>query len=176
VSVVLTSEERTDVRDRKGVVGLPRQTGLEPRRLAEAVGKLYECAGVCVSCADACSGEQNPQQIAMAAKCMRMDHDCADLCTVTARVLTRQTGYDAPTTLAAIEATCTALGACADACAEMQHMQHCRVCAHRCRETAALLGQLADEIRSGASASGAYPSEPPSATTPAGAEMSQSQA
>ncbi|MEU2266169.1 hypothetical protein ABZ568_06970 [Streptomyces olindensis] len=67
--------------------------------------KLYECAGVCLTCADAAAAEQDPEKIVMSIKCVRLDNDCADLCTVAARILARQTGYDAPTTMAIIEAT-----------------------------------------------------------------------
>jgi hypothetical protein len=151
----------------------PAQTGLRPRLLADAVDKLYECAGVCLACADACSAEQDPQMIAMSAKCMRMDHDCSDLCTVAARVLTRQTGYDAPTTMAVIEAVRAALRACADACAEMQDMEHCQVTAQVCRQTEEFLGELVQQMQSGESGD-AYPDEPPSATAPAGAAMAES--
>ena len=148
----------------------PAETGLEPRRIAEAVDRLYECAGVCLACADACSAETDPHMLGMSVKCIRADNDCADLCTVAARVVTRQTGYDAPTTFAVIEATRAALRACADACAEMASMDHCRICAETCRETEALLGTLVEAMRA-RGGTDAYPTEPPSATTPAGAAM-----
>ena len=148
----------------------PAETGLEPRVLAEAADRLYECAGVCLACADACSAETDPHMLGMSLKCIRMDVDCADLCTVAARIVTRQTGYDAPTTFAVIEATRAALRACADACAEMASMDHCRICAETCRETDALLGKLLEAMTAGGGTS-TYPTEPPSATTPAGAAL-----
>lgn len=148
----------------------PAETGLEPRRLAEVADKLYECAGVCLACADACSAETDPHHLAMGIKCLRIDLDCADICTVAARVLARQTGYDAPTSLALIEAARTVLRACADACAEMDAMDHCRICAETCRETEQLLAGLVEAFGTRAGST-AYPAEPPSATTPAGAAL-----
>ncbi len=89
----------------------PAETGMPPRLLGRAVDKLYECAGVCLTCADAAAAEQDPEKIVMSIKCVRLDNDSADLCTVAARILARQTGYDAPTTMAVIEATRTVLRA-----------------------------------------------------------------
>lgn len=157
----------------KVLAAYPAPTGLRPRRLADAADRLYECAGVCLACADACSAEQNPEMIAMSAKCMRMDHDCSDLCIVAARVLTRQTGYDAPTTMAVVEAVRAALRACADACTEMQDMEHCQITAQVCRQTEEFLGELVQEMQSGGGQHDSR-SEPPSATAPAGAAMTGS--
>lgn len=144
----------------------PAETGLDIARLADAVDRLYECAGVCLACADACSAETDPQMIVKSLKCRRMDQDCADLCTVAARVIARQTGYDAPTTFAVVDATRAALRACADACDEMGEMDHCALCATVCRETEQMLGSLLDAMWG--TRTDAYPLEPPSATTPAG--------
>ncbi len=149
----------------------PAETGMPPRLLAQAIDKLYECAAACLACADAASAEQDPQKIAISVKCMRTDHDSADLCTVAARVLTRQTGYDSPTTMAVIEATRTALRASSDACEEFKDIKYCALSAKACRETEKLLGELVEQMTS-SQGSESYPEAPPSATTPVGASMS----
>lgn len=152
----------------------PADTGMAPQKLAKAVDKLYEAAGVCTSCADACSAEQDPAMLAMSTKCMRMDQDCADICTTTARVLARQTGYDAPTTMALLEACMAALRACGDACGEMTEHEHCTVCASVCRDTEKMLAKMAKEMQSSAAEAGSadgYSTEKPSMTTPAGKEL-----
>jgi hypothetical protein len=146
----------------------PAETGMPPRLLGKAVDKLYECAGVCLTCADAAAAEQDPEKIVMSIKCVRLDNDCADLCTVTARILARQTGYDAPTTMAVIEATRTVLRASADAAEEFQEIPYFGLSAKACRETDKLLKQLVQQMGSSEAAEG-YPTSPPSATTPAGA-------
>ncbi len=148
----------------------PAQTGMPPRLLGEAVDKLYECAGVCLTCADAAAAEQDPEKIVMSIKCVRLDNDCADLCTVAARILARQTGYDAPTTMAIIEATRTVLRASADAAEEFKETTYFQLSAKACRETEQLLGQLVEQMGSSEAGEG-YPTSPPSATTPAGASM-----
>ncbi|MFI6034753.1 Rho termination factor N-terminal domain-containing protein [Streptomyces sp. NPDC051315] len=148
----------------------PAETGMPPRLLGEAVDKLYECAGVCLTCADAAAAEQDPEKIVMSIKCVRLDNDCADLCTVTARILARQTGYDAPTTMAVIEATRTVLRASADAAEEFRDIPYFDLSAKACRETERLLEQLVRQMGSSEAGEG-YPTSPPSATTPAGASM-----
>jgi hypothetical protein len=148
----------------------PAETGMPPRLLGEAVDKLYECAGVCLTCADAAAAEQEPEKIVMSIKCVRLDNDAADLCTVAARILARQTGYDAPTTMAVIEATRTVLRACADAGEEFKETPYFELSARACRETERLLGELVDQMNSSEAGEG-YPTSPPSATTPAGASM-----
>ncbi|MFD5127605.1 Rho termination factor N-terminal domain-containing protein [Streptomyces olindensis] len=149
----------------------PAETGMPPRILGEALDKLYECAGVCLTCADAAAAEQDPEKIVMSIKCVRLDNDCADLCTVAARILARQTGYDAPATMAIIEATRTVLRASADAAEEIKGTPYFELSARACRETERLLGQLVEQMGSSEAGEG-YPTSPPSATTPAGASMS----
>ncbi|HAQ59153.1 MAG TPA: four-helix bundle copper-binding protein, partial [Microbacterium sp.] len=90
-----------------------------------------ECAQACTACADACLSEE---MVAELTKCIRTNLDCADLCAVTARVLSRHTGYDANITRAAVEACRSACKACADECERHADMhEHCRVCAESCR-------------------------------------------
>ncbi|MET9432459.1 MULTISPECIES: Rho termination factor N-terminal domain-containing protein [unclassified Streptomyces] len=146
----------------------PAETGLPPKVLSQAVDKLYECAAACLSCADSAAAEQDPEKIAMAVKCMRSSNDCADLCTVAARVLTRQTGYDAPTTMAVLDATRTVLRASGQACEELGDAKYCELSAKACRDTEKLLGKMMERIRATGGVGG-YPESPPSATTPAGA-------
>jgi hypothetical protein len=74
------------------------------------------------------------EMVAELTKCIRTNLDCADLCAVTARVLSRHTGYDANITRAAVEACRSACKACADECERHADMhEHCRVCAESCR-------------------------------------------
>lgn len=67
-------------------------------------------------------------------KCIRTDMDCADICTATAAVLSRHTGYDVNITRALLAACAVACKACADECASHAEMhEHCRICAEACR-------------------------------------------
>jgi hypothetical protein len=66
---------------------------------------------------------------------IRNNLDCADLCEVTARVLSRQTGYEANLTRSVLQACAMACKACGDECGHHGEMgmQHCAVCAGACR-------------------------------------------
>jgi hypothetical protein len=72
--------------------------------------------------------------IAELAKCIRTNLDCADICTATARVLSRHTGYDANISRTLLEACTMACRSCADECALHADVhEHCRICAEACR-------------------------------------------
>jgi hypothetical protein len=112
--------------------------------LAECIEACFECAQACTSCADACLSEES---VAELRKCIRLDLDCADICDVTGRVLTRQTEYDAPTSKAQLQSCAEACRTCGEECgSHAEHHEHCRVCAEACRRCAeacdALLGAM----------------------------------
>ncbi|GAB7044677.1 MULTISPECIES: four-helix bundle copper-binding protein [Catenuloplanes] len=109
----------------------PKGMSLDRAVLAAAIDALIDCAAACTACADACLSEDT---VAELTKCVRTNLDCADICGVTARVLSRHTGYDANISRALLEACATACAACADECGGHAGMhEHCRVCADACR-------------------------------------------
>jgi len=68
-------------------------------------------------------------------KCIRLNLDCAEICTATGRVLIRQTEYDAPTAKAQVQACAEACRTCAEECERRADMhEHCRICAEACRQ------------------------------------------
>jgi Domain of Unknown Function (DUF326) len=101
--------------------------------LVRCIEECLSCAQACTACADSCLAESD-DQLAMLRKCIRTDEDCADICTVTARVLSRHTGYDADVTRTVLHACATVCGSCAGECEQhASHHEHCRVCAEVCR-------------------------------------------
>lgn len=109
----------------------PRDFNVDGELLARTVEMLEDCANTCSQCADACLSEDD---IAPLAKCIRLNLDCADLCTATAAVLSRQTEYDANVTRPALQACIAVCRSCGDECeAHASHMEHCRICAEVCR-------------------------------------------
>ena len=106
--------------------------GVDREALAHCIRACTDCAQACTACADACLSEEN---VADLRKCIRSNLDCADLGEVTARVLSRHTGYDANLTRAVLEACATACKSCGDECAHHGEMgmQHCETCAQACR-------------------------------------------
>ncbi|EWC63227.1 Ferredoxin [Actinokineospora spheciospongiae] len=109
----------------------PAEIDLDRGRLAAAIDALIACAQACTACADACLSESS---VAELTKCVRTDLDCADICSTTARVLSRHTGWDAGIRRSLLEACATACESCADECERHANMhEHCRICAEACR-------------------------------------------
>jgi len=100
--------------------------------LSRCVEACFTCAETCNACADACLGEpEAPHLIA----CIRLNLDCATICTATGTILARSNADNIDRTMvqAQIAACMVASRACAEECArhgEMHH--HCRICAEAC--------------------------------------------
>lgn len=123
----------------------PRDFDVDRDRLVAAIEALEDCANTCTQCADACLAEQD---LAMLAKCIRLNLDCADICSATSRVISRQTDYDAKVTRPLIEACIAACASCADECERhASMMEHCRICAARCRACEATCRDLVAAMR-----------------------------
>lgn len=100
--------------------------------LAACIQACFECTQSCVACADACLGET--EHLAMLTRCIRLNSDCADICDVTGRALSR--GLEPDVELLGHQLALCALACerCAEECERhaAQH-EHCRVCAEACR-------------------------------------------
>jgi hypothetical protein len=110
----------------------PREVALDRDLLVRCIEACYDCADSCTQCADACLAEESVQELTT---CVRLNLDCADICVATGRVVSRQTGYDADVTGAALRACIQACRSCAAECdIHAAHgMEHCRICAEECR-------------------------------------------
>lgn len=113
--------------------------------LSDCITACLECAAACTACSDACMAEDD---IATLVKCMRTDLDCADMCDVTAKVLTRQTAHDLSVIESVLSACLTTIVACAEECElHVAHHEHCRICAEVCRRTEAACRKLLSALR-----------------------------
>jgi uncharacterized membrane protein len=93
-----------------------------------------ECTFTCTTCADACLEEDDPAEQRV---CIRLCLDCAEICSVTAKLIARPGAQDQSLLRAQLDACATACRACADECDEhADHMEHCRICAEACRACA----------------------------------------
>lgn len=93
-----------------------------------------ECSVVCTTCADACLEEPNVQELR---KCIRMNLDCAEICALTATLISRPGEQDRAVLRAQLEACAKACRACAEECGHHgDAMEHCRICAETCLECA----------------------------------------
>ena len=111
----------------------PAEIRLDRVLLAEVSQAAMTCAQACTACADACLSEND---VAEMRKCIRTNLDCADICDVTERVLSRHTEYDANITRAMLQACVQACNSCRDECARHTHMSHCQACAEECQRCA----------------------------------------
>jgi Domain of Unknown Function (DUF326) len=118
----------------------PRSFNLDAGVLAATTDAVNDCAQACTSCADADLSEPG---VAELVKCIRLCLDCADVCTATGRVISRQTEYDANLTRSLLEACVTACRSSGDERERHAAMhEHCRVCAEACRRCEQACQQL----------------------------------
>lgn len=109
----------------------PRDFNLDAGILAATIDALSDCAQACTACADDCLSEE---MVAELTKCIRLNLDCADVCTATLQVVSRQTDYDANVTRSVLQACIPVCKSCGDECGRHAQMhEHCRVCAEACR-------------------------------------------
>lgn len=109
----------------------PRSFNTDQSLLVECIAACHECAEACTQCADDCLSED--KHLSELAKCIRLNQDCADLCETTARIVSRQTEYDANLTTAVLNACIQACASCGDECRHhAPHMEHCKICAEAC--------------------------------------------
>ncbi|MGJ7908032.1 four-helix bundle copper-binding protein [Actinopolyspora sp. H202] len=113
--------------------------------LSACIEACVECAQACTTCADACLSEEGLQNLR---RCVRLDLDCADICEVTGRVLSRQTAYDAPTSKGQLEACRESCATCAKECeSHAETHEHCRLCAEACRRCERACEQLLQAMK-----------------------------
>ena len=109
----------------------PRTFNVDAGVLAATIDALSDCAQASTACAD---DDLSEPDVAELVKCIRLCLDCADVCTATLRVASRQTEYDANVTRALLEACVVTCKSSGDECERHAHLhEHCRVCAEACR-------------------------------------------
>ena len=78
---------------------------------------------------------------------IRLCLDCADVCTATGRVLSRQTEYAAETARVQVRSCRELCAACAEECERhADHHEHCRICAEECRRCEETCDAVLDAI------------------------------
>ncbi len=97
----------------------------------QLIAALNNCAAECNHCATVCLDEQD---VKMLAKCIKLDIDCAEICTLTASLLARGSEHGNH-----LKKECAEVcDACADECEKhaKMGMDHCKICAEACRACA----------------------------------------
>ncbi len=96
---------------------------MEHQQLIET---LNRCAATCNYCINACLEEDD---VKMLAACIRIDMDCAEVCSLTASLLARGSSHGEHL----LKECAEICGKCAAECEKHAHMDHCRECAEACR-------------------------------------------
>jgi Domain of Unknown Function (DUF326) len=113
--------------------------------LTATIDALSDCAQACVADADA---DMREQDVTAMVTCIRLCWDCADICTATMGVVSRQTAYAPGVTRPLLEACIAACNSCGDECARHAgHHQHCRVCEQACRRCEQACRDLLNALR-----------------------------
>lgn len=87
------------------------------------------CAIECDHCASACLNEQNVQDMVA---CIKLDMDCALICSLAAKLMASGSEYSQD-----ICVLCAKICRdCEKECEKHQHMEHCKRCSEACRRCA----------------------------------------
>jgi hypothetical protein len=112
----------------------PRPIEANRRDLAACIEACLACDQACSACADACLGEKDVLNLL---QCIRLNLDCADVCAITGRLLSRQTLSPGGLLRDQIQVCAQACDLCAAECEKhAHHHEHCRVCMEACRRCA----------------------------------------
>ena len=123
----------------------PSSASADAEVLAAAIDALSDCAQACTADVDADLSEQN---LAEMVTCIRLCLNCADICTATLGVASRQAQYDANTTKPLLQACVAICRSCGDECERhAPHHEHCRVCEQACRRCEQACQELLDALK-----------------------------
>ncbi len=123
----------------------PTALDVDADALAAAIDAINDCAQACVADTDADLAEQN---LAEMVRCIRLCVDCADVCAVAARVISRPADYDPNVTKPLLEACVAMCRSCGDECERhARHHEHCRVCTEACRRCEQACRDLLDTLK-----------------------------
>lgn len=110
---------------------LPTGVGLGAAEVAAAIDACLSCVQSCSSCADADLAEKDVDELR---RCIAVCLTCADVCDVTARLLSRPGQSDRFVVHRLLQACVHACTSSAEECdRHADHHPHCAVCAKVCR-------------------------------------------
>jgi Domain of Unknown Function (DUF326) len=121
----------------------PRTFNVNADLLAAAIDALDDCA----QARNADNADLSEQNVVEMVTCIRLCLDCVDVCTATARVIGRQTEYDASLTRPLLESCVAVCRSCGDECERHAHIPHCRVGAEACRRCEQACRELLDALK-----------------------------
>jgi hypothetical protein len=114
--------------------------------ISRCIDACFASVETCTACADACLAEKHVEKLIT---CIRLNLDCAAVCTATGHIITRANKAGHRQLQEAQLTTCIAFSrACAAECARHAAMhQHCALCAEACNKFAAACVDLLTSMR-----------------------------
>jgi len=120
----------------------PTGVPLGVSEVAAAIDACFDCVQACRSCADADLGEED---IGDVHRCVALDQQCADVCDVTARVLSAPGAWNEFVVHRLLQACVRVCTNCAEECARhAAHHRHCAICEQVCRVCIQACSRLLD--------------------------------
>lgn len=102
-----------------------KEEGKEKKQ--ELIHILGECVNTCNHCFSACLKEDN---VKMMTDCIRLDKECAEVCSFTILMFHKSKFIDKY-----LELCMNVCEACGEECGKFEH-EHCKACAQKCKECA----------------------------------------
>jgi hypothetical protein len=133
-------ERMTDTREM--LDASPVSVRLGAAEVAAAIDACLNCLQACVSCANSDVAEEDFEEMRT---CIALDQNCADVCDVTARVLSRPVSSDDFVIHRLLQACVRLCTACAEECHKhAHHHRHCAICEKACLACVAACNVLLD--------------------------------
>ena len=120
----------------------PASVPLGVAEVAAAIDACLNCVQSCTSCADADLVEPDVEEMR---DCVALDGNCADVCQLTARLLSRPAHWDSFVIHRVLQACVRVCNNCAEECARhAAHHRHCAICERVCRACVEACNALLD--------------------------------
>jgi hypothetical protein len=114
--------------------------------MSHCIDSCFGCVETCTACADACLSERDIEHLVA---CVRLNLDCAAVCSATGNIMARANKAGHRQLLEALLANCIAFcRACASECARhADRHKHCQVCADACTACAEACNNMLNVMR-----------------------------
>ena len=114
--------------------------------ISRCIDACFACVETSTACADACLAEKDVERLI---SCIRLNHDCAAVCTATGSIMSRANKVGHRQLLEAQLTTCIAFcRACANECQRHAEMhKHCEICAKACLHAVATCTEMLASMR-----------------------------
>lgn len=122
----------------------PGTTPVDADLVAAAIEACFESEQACVACADACIGEKDTATLVA---CIRLDQACAEICSATGRIMSRELAGDPGMGPTILDACIKACDISATECEKhAEDMEHCRLSAEACRKCESACTELLEAL------------------------------